>query len=67
LICKQEIFSATQQLGYNEVAVQANLQVMPELKSGFLEVSQNKNAPQGRLIPIPDQTCIIAGRAMPAE
>ena len=24
-ICKQEIFFATQQLGYNEVAVQANL------------------------------------------
>jgi hypothetical protein len=24
-ICKQEIFSATQQLGYNAVAVQANL------------------------------------------
>ncbi len=37
-ICKQEIFYATQQLGYNEVAVKANLQVMPELKSGFLEV-----------------------------
>ncbi len=35
---KLEIFIATQQLGYNEVAVQANLQVMPELKSGFLEV-----------------------------
>ncbi len=25
VICKQEIFSATRQLGYNEVAVQANL------------------------------------------
>jgi hypothetical protein len=27
VICKQEIISATQQLGYNEVAVQAYLQV----------------------------------------
>ena len=36
MICNQEIFSATPQLGYNEVAVQANLQVMPELKCGFL-------------------------------
>jgi len=38
VICQQEIFSATQQLGYNEVAVQANLQVKPELKSEFIEV-----------------------------
>jgi hypothetical protein len=35
-ICKQEIFPATQQLGYNGVAVKANIYVMPELKSGFL-------------------------------
>jgi hypothetical protein len=35
-ICKQEIFSTTQQLGYNGVAVKAKLQVMPKPKSGFL-------------------------------
>jgi len=34
-ICKQEIYFTTQQLGYNTVAVKANLQVMPELKSEF--------------------------------
>jgi len=37
LVCEEQFFVSDAVLRHNEVAVQADLKVMPQLKSGFLE------------------------------